>query len=404
MARSLFTGSEKRLLAALAFIQFSHIVDFMILMPLGPQLMRMFQITPGQFGLLVSSYTFAAGATGLAAAFFIDRFDRKTGLMFFYTGFTLGTLACSIAPSYEALLLARTLTGAFGGVLTSLVLAIVADAIGAERRATAMGLIMTAFSMASVFGVPFSLYLANAFGWHAPFQFLGLLALGLLAMIWFAVPRLKSHLQDRVRTNWHEPVTSILRNRNQGMALTFQLLLIFGQFSIIPFLSPSLVANAGLSEAQLPLIYLVGGMVSIVGGPFVGRMADLHGKKKVFLIGALASLAPIYLITHLGPTPVPVILSLVALFFFCMNGRVVPATALVTSTVSPQRRGTFMSIVSSVQQFSAAGASWMAGLMIVRGDDGTLQNYGRVGWVAIAFSLLAILINRLIVPVEGDSR
>jgi predicted MFS family arabinose efflux permease len=400
----LFSSTEKRLLAALAFIQFSHIVDFMIMMPLGPQLMRIFDITPHQFGILVSSYTFAAGASGLAAAFVIDRFDRKTSLLFFYLGFTLGTLACALSPNYEMLLLSRTLTGIFGGVLNSLIFAIVGDAIAPQKRASAMGLVMTAFSIASVFGVPFSLFLANQYNWHAPFFFLGFVSLGMIALIIKAVPKVNGHLSHERPAHWYLPVLTVFKNPNQVTALTFQALLIFGQFSIIPFLSPSMVANAGMSESQLPFIYLVGGGVSMFGGPFMGRMADKYGKKKIFLLAAFVSLLPIYLITHLGPTPLYLLLPLVGFFFFCMNGRIVPSTALITSTVHAQNRGTFMSIATAVQQFSAALASWIAGLIIVRTAEGHLDGYQTVGLISIAFSLLAMFMVRRIVPIEGDNR
>lgn len=398
---ALFTRSEKLLIAALAFVQFSHIVDFMILMPLGPQLMRIFEITPQQFGLLVSSYTFAAGATGILSAFFIDRFDRKTALMFFYVGFAIGTLACALAEDYVALLMTRTLTGAFGGVLSSLSLSIVSDRINVERRATAMSLLMMAFSAASVIGVPFSLYLATRWDWHAPFTFLGILALLLVGLIHYAVPRMGDHLKGQIRANhFWQPVTAILANPNQLLALGFMILLVFGQFSMIPFLSPSLVINAGLSEAQLPLIYLVGGICSIFSGPLIGRAADKYGKKNVFTIAAVLSLVPLVGITNLGHEPLWVVLSWVGFFFVCIGGRMIPATALVSTTVQPQQRGTFMSLVSSVQQFSSAAAAYIAGTIVTTSATGQLLDYDKVGYLAAAFTILAIFANRLIQTTE----
>lgn len=404
MSKPLFSRSEKLLLVALAFIQFAHIVDFMILMPLGPQLMRIFEIGPHQFSWLVSSYTLAAGTTGLFAAIFMDRYDRRSALLFMFVGFAMGTLACSLASHYKFLLVARIVTGAFGGILNSLIFSIVGDAIVPSKRATAMGTVMSSFALASVFGVPFSLFLANHWNWHTPFLFLGVLALVLVTIAPKVIPSMRSHLHNPKNEKWYTPFTLVLHSRNQVYALLFLVLLVFGQFTVIPFLSPSFVANVGLLETQLPFIYLVGGGVSIFSGPLVGRLADKKGKKFVFLIGAGLSLVPLYLLTHLGQTPLSFLLPLVAFFFFTMSGRMVPATALVTSTVHPVHRGSFMSIVSATQQFSAAGAAWLAGLMIEKTTTGQMLHYEKVGYIAIACSVGAIILNQMIVPIEGNNK
>lgn len=363
--------------------------------------MRIFEISPHQFGLLVSAYTFAAGATGLLSAFFIDRFDRKKSLLFFYFGFAIGTLLCAFADNYSTLLMMRTFTGAFGGVLGSLIMAIVSDAINSERRATAMGVVMASFSLASIFGVPFSLFLANHFSWHAPFLFLGGLSTLLLALIYLAVPAMRGHLEHGERQSHTQVITHILTNKSQMISLSFMILLVFGQFSIIPFLSPSLVANAGMPESQLPLIYLVGGICSIISSPLIGRAADKYGKHKVFALSALISILPILAITNLSVTPVAYILLLVAVFFMAMGGRMIPAMAMVTATVTPQRRGSFMSIVASIQQFSSAIASYFAGRIVERSIDGQLIHYSTVGYVAAGFSLLAIAASTKITAIKG---
>jgi DHA1 family inner membrane transport protein len=391
----MFTRAEKFLLFALAFIQFSHIVDFMILMPLGPSLMRTFEITPTQFGLLVSAYTFSGGTTGLISALFLDRFDRKKSLLFFYLGFSLGTLACAFAPTYELLMLGRIFTGAFGGVLGSQILSIIGDSIETHKRGTATGLVMSAFSFASVVGVPFALYLANHFDWHAPFLFLGGLSLLLMGLIYKAVPAMSSHLKHE-RENPVTVLKEYLSQKTYLIPLIFMILLIFGQFSVIPFLSPSFVANTGLLESQLPLIYLVGGICSIVSGPLIGRISDRVGKARVFVTAALFSILPLLILTHLGPTPAPVLLFVVGLFFIAMGGRMIPAMALITGTVPPHRRGSYMSVVSSTQQFSSAAASFVAGLMITKSQAGQILGYGHVGIMAAVFTLFAIMMIRQI--------
>ncbi|MBX2986598.1 MAG: MFS transporter [Bdellovibrionaceae bacterium] len=399
-----FSRSEWLLLFVLAATQFNHIVDFMILMPLGPQLRRIFGISPHEFGLLVSSYTFSAGLTGFAASLFIDRFDRKKCLLFFYTGFTLGTIACALAPTYVFLLIARSLAGAFGGVLGSLGLSIVADAIPYQRRGTAMGILMGSFSVASVIGVPFSLYLANHFGWHAPFLFLGLMSLIALGLIMLFVPSMRGHLRaDGFEHKPWQSLTHILRTPNQQLGLAFMFLLVFGQFAIIPFMSPSFVANTGLTEAQLPLIYLFGGLCSMVASPGVGRLSDQFGKKKVFSLCVTLSMFPMFFVTNLGVNPTWIVLLVSSSFFVAMSGRMVPAMAMVSATATPEFRGSFMSIISSIQQLAMASSSYIAGLIVLDGGGGRLINYEYVGYVAMVFSAFALLAVRRLHTGEGQS-
>lgn len=386
------SGSEMLLLVLMALIQFSHIVDFMIMMPLGPQLMRLFQISPEKFGLLVSSYTFSAGVSGFLASFFIDRFDRKSCLLFFYIGFSAGTIACGLAPSYEILLGTRALTGMFGGVLGSLILSIIADAVSYDRRGTAFGILMGSSSMATVMGVPLSLQLANTFDWHAPFLALGVISAVMIPMIITFVPSLRSHLLHARKHSPWASIRHILNTPNQQLALFFMFCLILGQFSIVPFLSPSFVANAGLEESKLPLIYLFGGICTMTISPLAGRLADRFGKHVIFVIAAVLSLIPILLITNLRPHPVWVLLMISSSFFVIMSGRMVPAMAMISSTATPEYRGSFMSITSSVQQFSSGIASLLAGQIVVSDGLGHLLNYQRVGLIACAFSLISLLI------------
>ncbi|UYL07901.1 MFS transporter [Bdellovibrio sp. SKB1291214] len=399
---AVFSKKEKVLLGILASVQFSSIVDFMIMMPLGPQLMRLFQISPHQFGLLVSSYSFCAGLSGFTASFFMDKFDRKNMLLFFFLGFSIGTIACALAPTYELLLLARGLTGIFGGVLSSLVLSIVSDAISYERRGSAMGIIMTSFSVASIFGVPFSLYLANQFSWHAPFIFLGVASLVLCVVAYFGVPPVRGHLEHpREKEAVYQSLLRIFKNKNQIRALIFMSTVIFGHFAIIPYLSPSMVSNAGLTEEQLPLIYMIGGLFTIFTSPMIGRMSDRLGKHKVFLFGAALCTLPIFAITHLTASPAWLVLSITSVFFVVSGGRMIPATALVSGTASPQNRGSFMSIVSCVQQLSSALASYIAGIIIVKAPSGRLENYELVGYMSITVTLIAIYLSRKITATEG---
>lgn len=392
--------NERLLLVLLAAVQFTNILDFVIMMPLGPQLMPALGIVPRQFGLVISAYTFSAGATGLAAAFFLDRFNRKTALLALYLGFGLGTIACAVAPTYHWLVAARVLTGAFGGVLGSLVLAIVGDAVPESRRGQAIGIVMGAFSVASVLGIPFGLFLASRFSWHLPFVVLGGLSLVVWAVIYFVMPSMAGHIGTRART-FAERVSDVLglfRRAAVRYALLLTALLVLGQFTVITFLSPSLVGNVGFRLDQLSYVYLVGGALTFFTSPLVGRLADRYGKVPVFTLATLATVPVLLLITRLGPTPLPLVLTLTAVLFVVMGGRFVPATALATTVVPPQQRGSFMSLNTSIQQLAAGAAAYLAGLIVVQTSTGQLLHYEVVGYIAAAASLAALPVIRRIQP------
>ena len=276
---------EKALLWTLAAINFIHIVDFMMLMPLGPQLMRLFEISPSEFALLVSSYTFSAGASSFFGAFILDRFDRKRILIWVYVGFTLGTLACALSPSYPILLLARVVSGIFGGLTSALILAIIGDVVPDERRGRAMGLVMSAFSFASVMGVPLGLFLASLSDWHTPFYILAALSIVSMGMIVKYIPSITGHVNSDVkRPHPFEVISRVTSNPNQMRAISLSIMMMLGQFMIIPFLSPYNVANVGFTELQLTYVYMAGGAFTMFTSPWVGKLADKHGKLKIFTI------------------------------------------------------------------------------------------------------------------------
>jgi len=380
----------------MAGVNFNHIVDFMIMMPLGPMLIRLFGIEARQFGLLVSSYSFAAGLSGIAASFFIDRFDRKSCLLFFFAGFIVSTIACAFAPSYLFLLAARSLAGAFGGVLSSLVLSIVSDAISYEKRGTAMGVVMGSFSVASVFGVPFSFELANRYSWHAPFVFVGLFSALVWILIAFFMPKMRGHFRSKEisRAKW-DTLINLRNSPAQLWALFFMFALVMGQFTVIPYLSQSYVANGGLPESKLSYIYFFGGLCSMVAAPLVGWLADKTSKHTVFAASVLLSAIPIYFITNLTQQPIWILILISCGFFIVMSGRMVPAMALVSSTATPEYRGSFMSFSSAAQNLSAALASYVGGL-IVSFEGGHFVHFEKVGYIAIFFSLLAFFASRRI--------
>ena len=392
--------NERLLLYILAAAMFTHVMDFMIVMPLGPQLMRLFDISAQEFSLLVASYTVTAGVSGFVAAFFVDRYDRKRSLIFMYTGFMLGTLACAAAPSFYVLLMARSLAGAFGGVLGALILSIVSDAIPLERRAHGIGIVMASFGVASVFGVPFGLFLASQFSWHAPFLFLGGLALIILLLITARVPVMKEHLRTGGHASPMEVLRQIFGDANARLGLTFTSVLMLGHFTIIPFVATYMVGNIGFSDAELTYIYLVGGMCTLLFSPWVGRMADKHGRLRIFTIFGSLVIIPIVIITNLTPVPLAVALTITAVFFIFSNGRMVPSTTMETAIIRPEVRGSYMSIRSSVQSLSSGLAAFIAGLIITEqpsnfnASDKALIHYEYVGIIAVFFSLVSLYVAR----------
>lgn len=395
-------SKEKLMLLTLAALQFTHIMDFMIMMPLGEQLMRLFHIGPKEFSIIVSAYSFSSGIFSFLASFFIDKFDRKKVLLFMYLGFTLGTFACALAPNYEMLVLARILTGMFGGTMGALSLAIVGDLIPIERRASSMGIVMSSFSLASIAGVPFGLFLANMYSWHAPFIFIGVLGIILFFVAKMNIPSVKDHLApDAVRTSPLIVITGLLTDRNQQTSLLFMILLVLGQFAIIPFITPYMIHNVGFTPNQIPFIYLVGGSLTFFSAPLIGKLADKHGRKRVFTIAAVLSIIPLYLITNLPPIPITLALVVSGLFFILISGRMIPAQALMTSIVKPENRGSFMSLNSSVQQLGLGIASFIAGNIVYTDALGKIQNYQYVGYIGIALTFVALSLSMKIKLSEG---
>lgn len=395
-------SNEKRLLFILAAVQFCHIIDFMIVMPLGKKIMGVFDITPGQFSWVVSAYAGAALLGNLVSTAFVDRFDRRAALLFLFTGFSCGTLACAFAPDYLTLLLFRALAGAFGGTLGALVFAIVGDVIPLERRASAMGWVMTAFSAASVVGVPSGIWIASAYGWNAPFMATAALSLAFLGLSFFFVPSLRGHLAGgaapvrsgpgrhrRLAAAW-QPFVNIFTDPNQRAALLFTFSLMLGHFTIIPFIAPYMQINVGFADRDVALIYLVGGSLTVVLLPLVGKLSDRYGRMRIFSLASVLALFSIYGLTNLATHSVPLGLLVTSSFFVVASGRSVPATTMITAVVRPESRGGFMSIRQSVNELALFLSSLVAGFIITEGPDGFLQGYSLLGYFTMGMSLVAV--------------
>jgi MFS transporter, DHA1 family, inner membrane transport protein len=385
---------------------FTHILDFMIMMPLGPELMEVFKIKPREFSLLVAAYSITAGVAGFIGAFFIDRFDRRPAFLLIYVGFTIGTLACAFAPTFEFLLFTRALAGAFGGVLGALILSIVSDAIPLERRAKGIGSVMASFGVASVVGVPFGLFAADRVSWHTPFLCLGILGVVVIALIFFAVPSMTGHFRTGDSRRSRDVVAAIFKNPNTQLGLTFTSLLMLGHFTIIPFVATYMVGNVGFTKFQLMYIYLFGGLCTMFFSPWVGKMADKHGRLKIFTIFGSLVIIPIIMITNLWPVPLWIALVISCIFFVFSNGRMVPSTTMETAVIAPEMRGSYMSIRSSIQQLSSGIASFIAGLILTEapspfgGETAALVNYQYVGIIAVFFSVISLFVARKLTVVN----
>ena len=416
-------SQEKKLLLILAAVQFSHIIDFMIIMPLGKTIMEVFDITPGQFAWVVSAYAGAALTGNLISTAFIDRFDRRSALLLLFAGFTVGTLACAFAPSYGILLVLRSLTGIFGGTLGALVLAIVGDVIPLERRASAMGWVMTAFSAASVIGVPSGIWIASEYGWSAPFIVTAAVAATFWVLAYSFVPSLRGHLEEGARPQVQygggramadalnetdipprfetvampgglrgalEPFKKIFSDGNQRAALLFTLALMLGHFTIIPFIAPYMQINIGFTDKQVSLVYLIGGTLTVVLLPLFGKLADRYGRLRIFTLASAFALVSIYMLTNLATDSIAYGLLITSSFFVVASGRSVPATTMITSVVRPENRGSFMSIRQSVNEAALFGSTVVAGFIITEGEGGYLEGYNYLGYFTMFMSVVAI--------------
>ncbi len=382
--------NERLLLWSLAAINFTHIVDFMVMMPLGPQLTRLFGLSDASFGLLVSAYSLAAGVSGLLVSMVIDRFERKRALLWMYAGFALSTLACALAPTYLALMAARVAAGVFGGVLGALVQTIVGDAVPFERRGQAMGLVMAAFSLSTVAGVPASLWLATHWGWHMPFVAIAAFSVVIWLGAWRSVPRMTRHMAGVSAQPPLLQLQRVLGEPNHWRAFGLSMLMLSGSFSIIPFITIYTTTNVGLSSEQVPLVYLCGGVATFFTARLWGQLSDRWGKVFTFrLVGALAVL-PMMALTHLPVVPLWVLLVVTTAFFVFVSGRMVPGMALLTAAPDPALRGAFMSVNGALQSATMGVAAWVGGMLISRGPDGRVEGYGYTGWLALITTALML--------------
>jgi predicted MFS family arabinose efflux permease len=395
-----FSRYEIFLIAILTIIQFTIILDFMVLSPLSAILLPELKITTSQFGMVVSAYAWSAGLSGLLSAGFADKYDRKKLLLFFYAGFVIGTLLCGIAPTYYFLLGARIVTGIFGGVIGSIVYAIAADTFAMEVRGRVMGFLQMAFAGAQVLGLPIGLYLANKTGWHSPFLMIVVVSIVVGIVIIRFVKPVASHIAANGERKVVEHFVKTLSNRTYLKAFAATVLLATGGFMLMPFGSAFAVNNVGLSLNDLPLLYMITGICSMMAAPLIGKLSDTYGKYLVFSVGSAAMIAIVMYYCNLGITPLWIVITLSVFMFVGVSCRMVTASALLTAVPSPGDRGAFMSINSSVQMVSGGVASLVAGMIVYQTKTGFLENYDILGYVVASTTAITIFmmyfINRMV--------
>ena len=395
-----FTPYQKFVVALLAFIQFTIILDFMIISPLGAVLMPALAITPAQFGLVVSLYAFSAGISGFLTAGFADRFDRKKLLLFFYCGFILATLFCGTAPNYHWLLAARMMTGVFGGVLGSIVLAIATDLFPFEMRGRVMGFLQTAFAASQILGLPAGIYFSNHWGWHAPFIMIVSIATCVGIFAFRKMAPVDGHLKLKVDRHPLHHLLKTLSTPQYILGFSSTALLSIGGFMMMPFGSAFTVNNLGIPMEKLPLIYLVTGITSMFIGPIVGKLSDRFGKYPTLVFGSAVSIILVIYYTHMSTTPLVVVMVVNTLMFLGIFSRMIPSQALVASIPSPESRGAYMSVSSSLQQVAGGIGSIFAGMIVVQAQDGRIEHFDRLGFVMVGTTCMSVVmmffVNRLV--------
>ncbi len=396
----------------LAAIQFTNIVDFMIMMPMGKILQTTLQIGPAKYGLLVSSYGLSAGVTSLAGVFYLDRLDRKKALLTAYSGFIIGTMCSALLPNtsdpelnYYLFILTRVITGITGGLLGGLVLSIIGDVIPLERRGKAMATVTIAFSLAAIIGMPISLSLVDAFdnNWHVPFFAISMLSMLILMIALRHIPAMRQHLESGIKTKPLDTFKNVLTTPEQRNALLFTILLVAGQFTVISLMTPYYISNVHIQQTDIKYVYFVGGLATVFGGMQIGKLVDRYGRFRTFTVFALLSTIPILIVTHLGPTPFWVLLIVAAFFMVFISGRMIPANTISSAVVPPQYRAGFMSLNSAAMSLGSGSSAILAGMIVSQPNaEGPMTGYNYVGYLAVAATLVSLLLVRSLQPSSAN--
>ncbi len=386
-----FTSYQKFVIAILALLQFTIVLDFMMISPLGDILMKSLEINPSEFGLVVASYAFSAAVSGILAAGFADKFDRKKLLLFFYSGFILGTLFCGLAQTFQVLMIARIFTGLFGGVIGAISLAIVADLFAVHQRGRVMGSIQMAFAASQILGIPFGIFLANHFGWHSTFMMIVILGIFIGIAVLTKLKPVDEHLKIQSDKNAFKHLFHTVANKNYQTGFLAIMFLAIGGFMLMPFSSSFLVNNVHITQEELPLIFMFTGISSIIIMPLVGKLSDKIDKFKIFTVGSIIAIVMCIIYTQLGIVPLWQVVIVNVIMFMGIMGRMIPASIYNTSIPSMQDRGAYMSITASLQQMAGGLGAVFAGLIVYQKDKTSpLEHFDTLGYVVSGVILFCI--------------
>lgn len=386
-----FSPYQKFMIVLLALLQFTIILDFMILSPLGDILMKSMDMSTKQFGSVVSAYAISACISGFLAAGFADKFDRKKLLLFFYVGFIVGTFFCAIAYNYETLLLARIVTGIFGGVIGSISMAIITDVFSLQQRGKVMGFVQMAFAGSQILGIPIGLLLANTWGWHATFFMVVILAAIIGVAVVFKLKPLTEHLKIKNDKNAIQHLWNTIKKRDYRVGFLATALLSMGGFMIMPFTTAFIVNNVHIAQTQIPIIFFCTGISSIIIMPVVGKLSDKIDKFKLFAIGTCLAIVMILIYTHLTVVPIWMVIIINMFLFMGIMSRMVPATALNSAIPEMYDRGAYMSVNASLQQMAGGLGAIFAGFIVVQQTKTSpIENFDILGYAMVATMLLCL--------------
>ena len=386
-----FTFYQKFVITILALTQFSVVLDFMVMSPLGDVLMKQMNLSTNQFGISVAAYAVSAGISGLLTAGFADRYDRKKLLLFFYIGFILGTLFCGLATTYTMLLAARIITGIFGGVIGSISMAIVADLFPIQQRGRVMGFMQMGFGASQVLGIPISLYLSNHWGWQSPFLMIVGMATIILVMIVVKMQQFISHLDSKTENNAFKHLWNTIKNRNYRIGFLTTALLSLGGLMMMPWGSAFAINNLKITNEQIPILFMVAGVATLIIMPIIGKLSDTISKFKIFTFASIWMIIVVVIYTNMTESPLLVVMILNVTMMIGIMGRIVPSMALVSALPEMHDRGAFMSINSSLQQIAGGIASAIGGMILVQKTKlSPLEHYDILGYVVIVFAIANI--------------